>query len=65
MLIKACEYCGDDLGYEDERGPGDDPIVCGKKECAHWARAEVVGAREERAERAAEDDCDRYGGGWS
>ncbi len=36
MRTSQCEYCGDDLGEEFEKRPGD-TITCGKRECEHWA----------------------------
>ncbi len=50
MKISQCEYCGDDLGYEVNKMPGE-AITCGKRECERWARDEVLAAREEAHEQ--------------
>ena len=52
--ISECEYCGDDIGGEVEKWPGE-PVTCGKRECDRWARDEIMGAREEAHEQLDRD----------
>jgi hypothetical protein len=54
MKIHNCEYCGDDLGCEIEKWPGE-PITCGKRECERWAREEALAERDEAHDRLDRD----------
>ena len=48
MMIRHCQYCGQDLGYEDNTAYG--PVTCGKQECDRWAHEEELAEREEAHE---------------
>lgn len=52
--ISQCEYCGDDLGYEADKMPGEF-IVCGKRECAREERDFYAQQREEAHEQLDRD----------
>lgn len=52
--VTQCEYCGDDLGHEVEKWPGDF-IVCGKRECVRAERDHYAGQREEAHEQLDRD----------
>jgi hypothetical protein len=54
MKITQCEYCGDDLGGEVDKWPGE-LVVCDKRKCQRWAREEELGAREEAHEKLDRD----------
>jgi hypothetical protein len=51
--VSCCEYCGDDLGGDVEKWPGE-IVVCGKRECVRYERDCHA---EERAE--AHEQLDR------
>jgi len=54
-----CFNCGESLGrYKAYHGDG--PECCGKSECQRELRYQMQAEREERADRAREDDYGRY-----
>lgn len=60
MKISQCEYCGDDLGYTEDRYPGDPMVVCGRDECNREARDQDEAARADARARAEQDDYGYY-----
>ena len=57
MKIHQCVYCGEELGVVcDSR----DRPTCGKSECDRFVRDYDREERENRMERAREDDYSRY-----
>ena len=54
MKISQCEYCGDDIGGEVDKWPGE-VVTCGKRECERWARDEQLAEHEEAHEQLDRD----------
>lgn len=52
--IRECMFCGDDLGGEVDKWPGE-IITCGKRECDRWARDEERAERDEAHAKLDED----------
>jgi hypothetical protein len=52
--VSQCEYCGDDLGQEVDKWPGE-IVVCGKRECLRYERDAYQEEREEAHERLDRD----------
>lgn len=65
MKVSQCEYCGDDLGYTEDKYPGDPMVVCNKRECNREARYDAEARQADARERAEQDGYSLYGGsGW-
>lgn len=60
MKISHCEYCGDDLGFTEDKRYGDPMIVCNKAECHREARNDALAVEEDARYRAEQDDYGRY-----
>lgn len=52
--VTQCENCGDDLGGEVEKWPGEF-ITCGKRECEREARDQYAQERAEAHEQLDRD----------
>lgn len=55
-----CDYCGEALGVFAHSRRLDGPLCCGSRECGRDAREDERGDYDERAQRAQEDDYERY-----
>lgn len=60
MKISQCEYCGDDLGREEDKYPGDPMVVCCRSECNREARYDWLAEMDEARTRAEQDDYGYY-----
>ena len=60
MKVSQCEYCGDDLGYTEDKYRGDPMVVCNKAECAREARYDAQVQQNEARWRAEQDDYGFY-----
>lgn len=52
--VSKCEHCGDDLGYEVEKHPGD-IVVCVARECQRFERDCYREQRDEAHQRLDRD----------
>lgn len=54
MKVSHCENCGDDIGQDVEKWPGEF-VTCGKPQCDRVAREEYQAQREEAHEQLDRD----------
>ena len=57
MKTTTCDWCGEEMGFEHDTR---EPEACGKRECQREVRAMYRQEDEDRAERAREDNYERY-----